>query len=366
MYHARSSAPTLAPCGIWSFSRKLCTRTMKRSATVLLFCLIFSFGVPPGFAQEEAESQGSVQINMQNDTPVVGDFTVGPARVILPMAPGGERTVEIQLTNREGSRASFNLSTEDFSADAEHDWTPTFYESTLEGPYPARTWIEPEVDRLELRHGERAFIRVTVRVPQDAEPGDHQAALIATRDVTADGGGGFTVVSRVAALFIISVEGDIVQEGYVDQLTTQRYFNWFLPVRFSLSARNLGTVHMIPSGAVDVRNIFGITVDEIPFLNWVILRESSRTKEFEWQPRFALGYYRAVTDLKAFDGRALAPVSTSFWVIPLLPVLVLLFLIFLVSFIVQYFFARFEIRRKDEDEAAAAQGKPKKKAEPKA
>jgi hypothetical protein len=319
---------------------------MKRISVALLLSLLLSV-VPAASAQERAPQRpSSLRINMQNDMPAVGDFTVGPARLLLEIPAGEERVVELQLTNREGQMAAFDLSTEDFDADPERQGTPTFYSSDMEGSFPARTWIEPELDRLELRHAERAFIRVTVRVPADAEPGDHQAAVIVTRDVESQPVSGFTIVSRVAALFIITVPGDIVQEGYVDNLRPRHYINWFFPVNLELSARNQGTVHMIPTGSIQIRNIFGITVDDLLVNDWVILRNSSRVRDFDWRPLFALGYYRAVTDLTVFSNRPLQPVSTGFWVIPLLPVLILLFLIFLVSFLVQYFSARFEIRRK--------------------
>jgi hypothetical protein len=326
----------------------------------LLFAVALQSAAPSVFAQTPAGTMPqSVRINVQNDTPAVGDFTVGPARLLLTMKPGEERNVEIQITNREGRRAAFDLTTEDFVADQEREGTPTFFADDTEGPYPARAWITPQVPRLELNHAERAFVNVTIKVPNDAEAGDHQAALIVTRDVESQPEGGFTIVSRVAAMFIITVEGDIVQEGYVDSLESRRYFNWFYPAFLRLSSRNLGTVHMIPTGSIEIRNIFGIVVDEIPVKNWVVLRDSSRARTFEWHPRFALGYYRASTDLTVFDGRPLQPVSAGFWMIPLLPLLLLLFLIFLVSFLVQYFFSRFEIKRKGDEEPEAAEEKPK-------
>ena len=325
-------------------SLKLCHR-MRRSVSALLLGLALHAVVPVALAQTPNRPE-SLRVNVQNDTPAVGDFTVGPARVILNMAPGEERTVEVQITNREGRLAAFDLSTEDFSSDPEREGTPIFSPPDEDGLYPARTWIEPETDRLELRHAERAFLRVTVRVPSDAEPGDHQAALIVTRDVESQPIGGFSIVSRVAALFIVSVEGDVVREGTIDSLQARRTFNWFLPAFLRLTASNTGTIHMIPMGMIRIENIFGITVDEIPVKNWVILRDSSRYRDFEWKPKFALGYYRATTDLTAYDGMAMQPVSTSFWVVPLLPVLIILFFIFLVSFLVQYVASRFEIKRK--------------------
>lgn len=320
---------------------------MKSAASLVLTALLLTSSPLPAAASEAVPDRpANMRINVQADMPAVGDFTVGPARTFLEIPAGEERTVELQLTNREGRLATYSLVTEDFDADPEREGTPMFYASDMEGLYPARTWIIPEVKRLELRHAERAFIRVTIKVPADADAGDHQAALVFTRETKTETEGGFQVIPRVAALFIITVPGDIVQEGYITHLQPRHYLNWSFPVTLNLAAKNTGTVHMDPIGNIVIRNIFGITVDEIPVKDWYILRDSARQRDFFWKPLFGLGYYRATTDLQVFDRRPLEPVSASFWVIPLLPVLILLLLIFVVSFMVQYVSARFEIKRK--------------------
>jgi hypothetical protein len=164
-------------------------------------------------------------------------------------------------------------------------------------------------DRLELRHGERAFLRVTVRVPEQASAGDHHGALIVTRDVQSQPMPGFNIISRVAALFIITVEGDVVQEAAVDRIESLRPIYWFLPASLRLFASaTKGRCTCFPVH-IAIRNMFGIPVDAIPVQNWVILRESTRARTVEWKPRFALGRYTCDHVLLRLDGRPLAPVS---------------------------------------------------------
>ncbi len=329
---------------------------MRLFVSLLITVSLLSVAVPPpAVAQDRAPQRpASLRVNLQEDMPDVNDFLVGPARFFLSLPPGGEETVEIQITNREGSLAAYDLTTEDFASGPDLEGLPMFFQSRDEGPYPARQWITPEADRFELRHGERAFIRVTVRVPEHAEAGDHQAALIFTRDVASQPVSGFTIVSRVAALFIITVEGDVVRDGSVDRLAPLRRIFWFLPATVRLTAENRGTVHMAPRGAIRIRNVFGIPVDSLSVREWYILRESSRSRSFDWKPRFALGYYTATTDLTVFGDQPVPPLTASFWVIPIVPVVLLLLLIFLVSLLVQLFFSRFELRRKQPDSTESA------------
>lgn|GEM_PF-1160268 len=313
---------------------------------------------PAVFAQALKRPE-SLRVNQQLNMPVTSDYFVSPTRFILNLAPGESQTVEIQVTNRSGTIQDFKLTTEDFSANPE-DGSPIFYDPEYSAPYTARLWIKPEADRFEIAHGEVAFVRATVSVPANAEPGDHQTAIMTTR-VNPPGGGGIGVTARMATLFIISVQGDVVQEGEVDSVSPERFLNWTTPVSLYVKVNNRGTVHMEPVGNVEIRNIFGVTVDEIPFSDWIVLRESSREKKLDWNPRFALGRYTARTDFTAFGGLQLASVQGAFWVVPLLPTLIAILAIFIVSFLVQYFFSRFEIRSKNDERMTPPESAPNKK-----
>lgn len=322
-------------------ARVLTTLTLRmiRHAGLLLLSVFFASSV--------AHAQEGVQINTESGVPVTHDLLVAPTRRVVTLQPGESKTVDVELINRHGRDVTVDLSTEDFAADPLNDGLPTFFTDNNAGPFPARAWIRPETNVLTLQHGQRAFVRVTLTAPQDADPGDHQAALIVTPRVSDTNQPGFSIVSRVASLFILHVPGDIVEDGDVVSVHVERSMNWWLPVRLHVGFRNDGTVFMMPEGTVQIRNIFGITVDELPLKDWIVLRGSRRSKDFAWEPTFALGRYTATANFKAFgDGRQLSAVSAGFWVFPLLPVLTVLLAIFVVSFFVQYFFSRFEFKRK--------------------
>ncbi len=339
---------------------------MLRRTAALLACSLFlcasasAQDAPPTSAQldpiPEASSSTSsagpvLRINREANVPALQDFLIAPTRTVIAMNPGETRVIDVQVLNRSSGLTTYRFSTEDFIADPENDGLPSFFTDNTDGPFPARKWITPEVPTVTLQQGDRLFLRLTITVPSDAEPGDHQAALIATRVDPNPGKAGFALVSRVASLFIVSVPGDVVKKGDAVSLSAERWFNWWLPARLRLTFRNEGTVYMEPQGTVQIRNIFGILVDEIALKDWIVLRGSTRSHPMNWQPTFALGRYTAVSQLTAFDGeQLLTPVRAAFWVVPLLPVLLALLAIFAVSFFVQYFFSRFELRRKDEPE----------------
>lgn len=313
------------------------------------------FGTGAAFAKTAENSlagdraalqRAGVRINQETGVPLTNDFALGPGRTVLELAPGEERTVEMQVTSRTSGMHDYTFETEDFAADPTGGSATTLF-GPQQGPFPASTWIHPAVPSLRLTHGEQAFVPVTVSVPKTAEPGDHYAALLLKRGLNPneETSKGFSIVSRVGVLFLITVKGPVVQDAKLVSFASRAPLYWFYPAYLDLTAKNDGTVYAVPTGVIQIRNILGFEVDQIPVKDWFVLRGSSRTLSFDWRPRFALGYYTAAAKLTVF-GKDAQMLQTSFWVIPALPVLIVLFAIFLVSFFVQFFFSRFEITRR--------------------
>lgn len=306
--------------------------------------------VSPKVQKVSQDSRREIRINFQQNTPVENDFLIGPARFLLTMRPGETKTVELQVTNRTGHEGVFEFLSEDFDIDPKTN-LPRFYASQVGGPFAASNWIHPEVGSVVLRHGDRAFVNVTVMVPAGAEPGDHQAAMIVKLRDKPSKQSGIGVVSRAASMFVITVPGKVLQDTKVDSILVRHFLNWSYPVFLRLSATNRGNVIAAPTGTVTIRNLFGVAVDEVPVREWYILRGQTRPIDLTWSPRFALGRYTAETKVKIY-AKQTVPASVTFWVLPIMPVLLLLFTIFFVSFLIQYVFSRFELRKKKSADAA--------------
>ena len=114
--------------------------------------------------------------------------------------------------------------------------------------------------------------------------------------------------------------------------------------------KNTGTVHLVPTGIVKISNIFGVDIDEIPFKDWYVYRESFRTRHLVWEPRFALGRYTATLTLTDSAHEVPIVATTVFWVLPIIPLLIIFAIILLISFLSQILMSRFEIRRRGREE----------------
>lgn len=318
-------------------------RVLRHGITALAF-----LGMTAGIAA--AAPLNPVTISDQAGVEVRGDFQVGPTRFVLEMDPGEERIIEIQLTSREGEPRTYTLGIEDFSVTDDGTDSIQFYGNGA-GPFSAKSWIDPAAWNIGINHGQRAFVPVKVTVPKNAAVGDHYSVVLFQRDPKANQGGGFNLVARIGALLLITVKGDLVREGSMQGFSVGKQLNWSLPVQFALRYRNTGTVHLVPTGHIEISNLLGIPVDDIPVKDWYVLRNSLRQRDIAWQPKFALGYYTATLHLSSAGQQGETVQTVSFWVIPALPVLIVLLAIFAVSFLVQAFFSRFEIKKKREKKA---------------
>jgi hypothetical protein len=184
------------------------------------------------------------------------------------------------------------------------------------------------------------------------DAGDHMATILLKKRNLMESKGGFTINAFASSVLVITVEGDVVESGTFQKFSPSKYLNWKTPVDLNLTVENTGSVHIAPRGKIAVTNIFGIAVDEFPINNrWNVLRGSRMTQSMPWAPRFALGYYKARTNVQLFTPGALneLPVeqlTTTFWVVPLIPLIIVSAAVFVVSFLVQLFFSRFEITTK--------------------
>lgn len=311
-----------------------------RKFSPLAACGLFFAVTLAAFAAET-----TYRIYQERSVPVRGDFQVGPTRFGLQLAPGEEQTVTLQVLSRQGETAVYKLSTEDFSAGTVPEQPVQLY-GKKDGPFSARGWIQPVEENVRLAHGERGAIGVDVKIPADAEPGDHYATLLVERvpDESPEGQG-LSVVSRVGSLFLITVTGEIAREASVTGMASRRGVYWTYPVALRLHAENTGTVHAVVQGEVVIRNMFGSVVDAVPLARWVVLRGSTRSMDVAWKPEFAFGRYTATADLSVFGEKAPA-LQTVFWVIPVLPLLVLVAGMFFVTVLVQYLVMKFEVRRR--------------------
>lgn len=276
--------------------------------------------------------------------------TLIPPSLEFTAKPGELINTKVKLFNETAEGFTQYSSTANFTAKDETG-TPAFAPET--DVKDLASWMALGKGPFTLNPGDRLEIPVEIRVPVDAEPGGHFAGIFfSSQPPESTGGGQIAITSKVGALVLVRIEGEINEAASVVSFATadgQKSFNR-PPVDFALRVRNDGNVHVRPTGEMTIRNLLGGTTSVIAMNagQGAVLPQSIRRFAGRWERQtnapgqgnffqeigrewrnFAFGPYTGSVSLTyglAKDKTATA--SVNFWVFPwrvlLLSVLVII------------------------------------------
>lgn len=215
-------------------------------------------------------------------------------------------------------------------------------------------WFIVNKEPITIPREQTYEIPIAVRVPADAAPGGHFAAiLVGTKPLETEPGQAQVQTSQmITSLFFARVAGDIKEIGTIREFTTQSSWLSKPEVTFDLRFENKGNVHLQPQGDIRIRNMWGQERGVIPINQSTqfgnVLPESIRKFTFGWKGEWSIsdiGRYTAeVTLAYGTNERQFATAITNFWVIPvklLLGILIGLFIFgAIVTWLVRLYVAR--------------------------
>lgn len=216
------------------------------------------------------------------------------------------------------------------------------FEDFTEGKTLAE-WITVSDESIVIPPENSKSIPFSVKVPEDASPGGHFAAIMVGTKPPDDKPAMHMSTSQiVTSLFFVRVAGDVVEEGVIREFTTTKNFVSTPVANFSLRFENKGNVHIQPQGQIEITNMWGKERGVIPINRQThfgnVLPESIRKFEFTWHGEPSLmdiGRYKASVTLGyGTDARQFQTSTTYFWVVPVKSISIFLFsLIFIIWFI---------------------------------
>ncbi|MFC1789717.1 hypothetical protein ACFLYY_01935 [Patescibacteria group bacterium] len=291
------------------------------------------------------------EIQDLSDTEIMEDVVVGPTKIELFLDPGENDTKEIMVTNRTGKTLTFSIGTEDFTGSYDPS-KPVVFLGDEKGPYILKDWLKPELEEFTLEHGQRIHLPITISAPQDAEPGGHYGAIFASvlpesleKDQETNQGQ-VSIVARAGILFFVRVSGDVKEEGNLTELSLQKKFYEKGPIPFELIYENTGSVHLVPYGTIEIKNLLGKTVEEIELDPWFAMPNSLRIREVTWEPNFLFGKYTVTAQVNRGYQDIVDRKSVDFWVIPWKILLTGIMILILVIWLIFWIASRFEIKKK--------------------
>ena len=290
-----------------------------------------------------------------NSNEVIGDFVIGPGKFEAIVEPGRSRTVEVIITNRTGYDRRFNVEVEDAAGSNDGEQSIVLLGDDR-GPYSIKDYISAPAWSFDLKHGQRAYLPVTVTVPADAEPGGfYGSVLVTTATLGAEderaAAAAVTrspVVQRIGMLMFVTVPGDTIRDGVLRSFSTlpNRTFYESGPINFLITYENTGVVHLNPYGEISIRNMFDEEVGFVELEPWFTMPQSVRLREISWDRPMLYGKYTATINLNRGYDNVVDEKGIVFWVIPWKIIAVGLVGIFIIFFLLRRLFGMFELKRR--------------------
>ncbi len=209
-------------------------------------------------------------------------FTVTPAIQEVSLRPGESRVIGIKITNNQNRPRAYVFSIQKFipkGSLGQQEFLPLTDTSGLP------EWMYVSQPVLQIGANQSATMPVQITIPADAKAGGHYAALFISEQVdTAGAMESVSVLPRTGVLFLVTVNGDLIQNFNIASLVASPQTTNRLPISLDASVENVGNVHLAPSGEVRIQNMFGQTVAkyEVNASGARVLPSSSRLFQVAW------------------------------------------------------------------------------------
>jgi hypothetical protein len=204
------------------------------------------------------------------------DFSleVTPTRLVIPPAASSAAR-RFQVINAGRKPFTVTVQKADFTAgeDGALHFRP-------DAPYAAASWVQVTPTHFVVTPGATADVTFRVSMPDRAEPGDHQLALIFK--VPAGRNAANIRINRgIATPVFIAVPGPISRSVEISRLRAPG-FALHGPVLFSTRVHDIGTVHRDFRGKGRLRVDVGGS--RVSFPDFTVLRDATREVTARWNP----------------------------------------------------------------------------------
>jgi hypothetical protein len=283
--------------------------------------------------------------------------TISPPVKEITGNPGETVNGMVKIYNETNQDFTVYSSLSDFTAKDGEGGEPQLIETKEGDVKTLSSWIDVPQGPFEVKSLDWQSVIFQVKIPENAEPGGHYAAIFFGPSEKEAQEGAVSLNFKAGSLILLRVSGEIKEEGFIKDFYTklrQKFYDR-IPVVFELRVQNNGSVHFKPRGMVEVKNMWGGKVAELPILKegagGNVLPQSVRKYDVQWGEENAknppIGFWGAVKyewnnfyigryAAKAVVSLPLEKIgesSITIWVFPWQLILVLLAILIVLAFI---------------------------------
>lgn len=287
---------------------------------------------------------------------------ISPALVELNASKGKTYNINLGVTNVTGTDLVYKTSVSDFGASGETGSPHIFIDNKLTPASSIITWVDTAPEFSLGSHQSRT-VTAQITVPANAEPGGHYGVIRFSGTAPKLDRTGVGLSASAGVLILIRVDGLITEKAdlasfYTSATQSGKETSFFEngPAYFVVRIRNVGNIHVKPVGNIEVKNMFGGVVANIPInkdKSNVLPNSIRRFDDAKVNKDWMIGRYTANLTLGyGTNGQAITG-TINFWVIPykiiLVALLVLVTVIYILRRIIKVYNKRIIEKAKNEN-----------------
>lgn len=236
---------------------------------------------------------------------------ISPTSQDITLAPGGSTSGNLTVINDGDSPITYHVYATDYGVSGEQ-YTADFTITGRSDAISAVSWIKlpAKATRFTVAPHDQSTLPYTIVAPADATVGGHYASVfIETIPPPSSGATIINRVERIASIFYLTVNGDLIHSGQVDPIVAPRLVT-SPPIQAALRFTNSGNVHAAADGNVVLMSLLGHQSNKTLF-HGEVLPQTTRRFSFDLAPPKAIGLYqlKATTN---FEGKS---VTLTKWIV---------------------------------------------------
>lgn len=274
--------------------------TRKRVCLLSAVAIAFALLAAPGTATAKPERK---------------TFMVSPVKVEITAKPGETKRRTLQLVNQGDETMTVARSTMDYWIRPDNSFV---FSKPAGKSYSAATWIQHDHPNT-LEPGQIHECPLVVKVPEDAEPGDHYAAALFTAAGTDPAKTGTKIDGQIASVILVTVAGPTDSKADILDFDVRKAGLFSRDIDTDLLFSDRGNVHVNTLDHVVFKNMFGKPIGNISQGALTVLPNSERRMQTRWTAPF-IGVFKAQAtvnygpNLYTFD-KKLSSREVTFWVV---------------------------------------------------
>lgn len=246
-------------------------------------------------------------------TPSTG-LAISPPTFEIAGNPGDLITNSIRLENLNEEPLTLAIDRRNFTAVGEEGAVGLTEEETS---FSLASWIEVNPPTTTLAGKSTKTLTFTIAIPLTAEPGGHFGSIIfRTLPSESLGGSGATLAQEIGALILVRVAGESIEEAMIDSFEPSQTLFEYGPIHFLARVKNLGNVHVKPTGKINITNLLGQQVATIDLEGKNVLPGAVRRLDATWDTKWRFGRYTATLVMVYGSDHIQRVALTNFTVIP--------------------------------------------------